>query len=110
MEFHPKWVAWETTRRCNLRCVHCRSSSEAQVCGAPDFDTQTAFRVIDNLCAFASPVLVLSGGEPLLREDIFEIAAYGTHKGLRMCMATNGTLVTDAICERILASGIRMVS
>jgi radical SAM protein with 4Fe4S-binding SPASM domain len=110
MEFHPKWVAWELTRRCNLRCVHCRSSSEAEVCGHPDFDTQTAFRIIDNICAFASPVLVLSGGEPLLREDIFEIADHGTQKGLRMCMATNGTLVTDAVCERILASGIRMVS
>jgi len=110
MEFHPKWVAWEMTRRCNLRCVHCRSSSEAEVCGHPNFDTQTAFRVVDNICAFASPVLVLSGGEPLLREDIFDIAAYGTQKGLRVCMATNGTLVTDAVCERILAAGIRMVS
>ncbi|MCL2011674.1 MAG: radical SAM protein [Cystobacterineae bacterium] len=110
MEFHPKWVAWEMTRRCNLRCVHCRSSSEAEVCGHPDFDTQTALRVVDNICAFSSPVLVLSGGEPLLREDIFEIAHYGTQKGLRMCMATNGTLVTDVICERMLASGICMVS
>ena len=110
MEFHPKWVAWEMTRRCNLRCIHCRSSSEAETCGHAEFDTPAAFGLIDNLCAFASPVLVLSGGEPLLREDIFDIAAYGTQKGLRMCMATNGTLVTDEVCRRMLDAGIRMVS
>jgi len=55
-------------------------------------------------------VVVLSGGEPLLRKDVFDIAAYGTEKGLRMCLATNGTLVTEEICHNIKESGIRMVS
>jgi radical SAM protein with 4Fe4S-binding SPASM domain len=65
---------------------------------------------MDELAECGSPVLVLSGGEPLLREDCFDLARYGTGKGLRMCLATNGTLVNDAVCEEIRQSGIRMVS
>lgn len=110
MEFSPKWIAWEITRRCNLRCVHCRSSSEMEAKGHPDFPTSEAFRVIDDIVSYAKPVVVLSGGEPLVRKDVFEIARYGTDKGLRMCLATNGTLVKDETCEEIKASGIRIVS
>ena len=110
MEFSPKWIAWEITRRCNLRCVHCRSSSEMEAKGHPDFPTSEAFRVIDDIVSYAKPVVVLSGGEPLIRKDVFEIARYGTDKGLRMCLATNGTLVNDETCENIKASGIRIVS
>jgi MoaA/NifB/PqqE/SkfB family radical SAM enzyme len=110
MEFTPKWIAWEITRRCNLRCVHCRSSSEMEMKGHPDFSTEEAYRVLDDIVSYAQPVVVLSGGEPLTRKDVFEIAQYGTAKGLRMCLATNGTLVTDDICEKIKQSGIRIVS
>lgn len=110
MEFEPKWIAWEITRRCNLKCVHCRSSSELSAKGHPDFSLDEAKRVLDDIVSFASPVMVLSGGEPLLRPDVFDIAAYGTAKGLRMCLATNGTLVTQEICDRIKAVSIRMVS
>ncbi len=110
MEFAPKWIAWEITRRCNLRCVHCRSSSEMEAKGHPDFSTEEAYRVLDDIVSYASPVVVLSGGEPLSRADVFDIARYGTDKGLRMCLATNGTLVNDEVCEKIKASGIRIVS
>jgi len=110
MEFTPKWIAWEITRRCNLRCVHCRSASEMEMKGHPDFSTEEAYRVLDDIVSYAQPVVVLSGGEPLTRKDVFEIAQYGTNKGLRMCLATNGTLVTDDICEKIKQSGIRIVS
>jgi len=110
MEFTPKWIAWEITRRCNLKCIHCRSSSEIEVKGHPDFSTQEAFRIIDDIISYAKPVIVLSGGEPLLRKDVFEVARYGTEKGLRMCLATNGTLVDDKICEKIKNSGIKIVS
>lgn len=110
MEFTPKWIAWEITRRCNLRCVHCRSASEMEVKGHPDFPTEEAFRVIDDIAGYAKPVLVLSGGEPLIRPDVYDIAKYGTEKGLRMCLATNGTLVTDEVCGKIKGSGIQIVS
>ena len=110
MEFSPKWIAWEITRRCNLRCVHCRSSSQLEVEGHPDFSLDEAKRVLDDIHSYASPVVVLSGGEPLLRPDVFDIARYGTALGLRMCLATNGSLVTADICRQITESGIRMVS
>ncbi|MEW6215366.1 MAG: radical SAM protein [Nitrospirota bacterium] len=110
MEFIPKWIAWEITRRCNLKCIHCRSSSEIEVKDHPDFSTKEAFRIIDDITGYAKPVVVLSGGEPLLRKDVFEIAKYGTDKGLRMCLATNGTLVNDEICDKIKTSGIKIAS
>lgn len=109
-EFLPKWIAWEITRRCNLKCIHCRSSSEIEVKNHPDFSTHEAFRIINDIASFAKPVIVLSGGEPLLRKDVFEIARYGTDRGFRMCLATNGTLVTDEICEKIKSADIKIVS
>src|SRR5512143_4098184 len=109
MEFVPKWIAWEVTRRCNFNCVHCRSASTMN-----SFDTaftlDKAKKLIDDIASFATPVIVLSGGEPLLRTDVFDIAAYGTSKGLRMCMATNGSLVTEEVCQKMKSSGIKMVS
>jgi radical SAM protein with 4Fe4S-binding SPASM domain len=78
--------------------------------GHPDFTTEEGYRVIDDIASYAKPVVVLSGGEPLLREDVFDFARYGTEKGLRMCIATNGMLVTDEICEKMNASSVRMVS
>lgn len=110
MDFVPKWIAWEITRRCNLHCVHCRSSSQLAIEGHPDVPLVEAKRILDEIRAYANPVMVLSGGEPLLRPDVFEIAAHGTSLGLRMCLATNGSLVTPDICRSIKESGIKMVS
>ena len=110
MDFEPKWIAWEITRRCNLKCVHCRSSSELEAANHPDFTFQEAQAILDDIAGYASPVMVLSGGEPLLRPDVFDIARYGNSKGFRMCLATNGTLVTDDICRQIKDAEIKMVS
>lgn len=107
--YEPKWLAWEITGRCNLNCIHCRSSS-TMGSDQGDFTLAEAKALIDDITSFAHPVVVLSGGEPLLREDVFDIAAYGTEKGLRMALATNGSLVDDTICSRIKESGIRIVS
>jgi radical SAM protein with 4Fe4S-binding SPASM domain len=76
----------------------------------PDFPTHEAYRIIDDIASYARPVIVLSGGEPLLRDDVFDMAKYGTDRDLRMCLATNGTLVTDEVCDKISSSGIRIVS
>ncbi len=88
MQFEPKWIAWEITRRCNLRCIHCRSSSENTVLEHPDPTKEECLKIIDDITSYAKPVLVLTGGEPLLREDFFEIADYAGKKGLRVCLAT----------------------
>jgi heme b synthase len=108
-EFVPKWMAWEITRRCNLNCIHCRSAS-GMASAEGGFSTEEAFSLIDDIASSYQPVLVLTGGEPLLRKDVFEIAAYGTSRGLRMCLATNGTLITGEICRKIKECGIKMVS
>ncbi|MFQ6069646.1 MAG: radical SAM protein [Candidatus Aminicenantales bacterium] len=108
MKFEPKWIAWEATPRCNLRCIHCRSAANPE--NKEVFSTEDAFNLIDNIASFCSPVFVLSGGEPLLRKDVFEIASYGTEKGFRVCLATNGTLINDERCRRIKDSGICLVS
>lgn len=108
-EFLPKWIAWETTQKCNLRCVHCRCSSEL-TSSEGDFSTEEGKQLLKEIADFSKPVVVLSGGEPLLREDIFELAEYGTSLGLRMCMASNGALVTDEICRKMKQADIKMVS
>jgi AdoMet-dependent heme synthase len=104
-----RMVAWEVTRSCNLACVHCRASA---LCGPyqGELDTDRCKKLLDEIAAFSAPVIILTGGEPLLRPDIFEIASYGNDKGLRMVMATNGTLVTEDIAKKMIASGIRRVS
>lgn len=108
MKFKLKWVAFEITPRCNLNCIHCRSASTE---GFPEIlSTSQAKKVIDNIFSFCSPVLVLSGGEPLLRKDLYEIISYGTKKGLRMCLATNGTLLNSENCQKLKDSGINLVS
>jgi len=108
-EFVPKWIAWETTQKCNLKCVHCRCSSEL-TSSSGDFDTAAGKRLLEEIAAYSKPVVVLSGGEPLLRPDIFELAEHGTSLGLRMCMATNGALVNDEVCEQMKRVDIKMVS
>lgn len=102
-------VAWEVTRRCNLSCVHCRASSLAGPYPG-ELDTAQCLRILDEIGALGQPIIILTGGEPLLRDDIFEIACYGTKKGLRMVLATNGTLLTPEIVGKMLQAGIQRVS
>jgi len=104
-----RMVAWEVTRRCNLSCVHCRASSLSGPY-AGELDTARSLRLLDEIAAFSQPIIILTGGEPLLREDIYEIADHGTKKGLRMVLATNGTLLTPEIVGKMLQAGIQRVS
>jgi len=104
-----RMVAWEVTRSCNLACAHCRASSVSGPYEG-ELDTAACYHLLDEIAAFSQPVIILTGGEPLLRPDIWEIAAYGNRKGLRMVMATNGTLVTEEVAKKMLAAGIRRVS
>lgn len=104
-----RMIAWEVTRNCNLNCAHCRAAAS---CGpySGELSTDQCLKLVDDIASVSLPVIILTGGEPLLRPDIFEIAAYGTDKGLRMVMATNGTLVTPAVVRKMIESGIQRVS
>lgn len=102
-------VAWETTRNCNLSCVHCRASATNGPY-AGELDTEHSFKLLDQIAGVGKPIIILTGGEPLLRDDIFDIARYGDSLGLRMVMAPNGTLITPEVAEKMAASGIRRIS
>jgi heme b synthase len=102
-------VAWEVTRRCNLNCVHCRAASERGPYPG-ELPRSRCFEILDEIAQIAKPIVILTGGEPLLREDIWDIALHGTELGLRMVMATNGTMITPEIVERMKSSGVKRVS
>src|SRR5579864_7807246 len=105
----PRLVFWELTKGCNLRCIHCRASA-TELSSPQDLSTRKAQEIIDQIAAVANPILVLSGGEPLYRSDIFELARYATDKGLRVALATNGTLVTKQVAQMISESGVKRVA
>jgi len=102
-------VAWETTRRCNLACKHCRAVAEDHPYDN-ELDTQASFKLLQQIREVGEPIIILTGGEPLLRHDIFDIAAFGTKIGLRMVMAPNGTLITKESAGKMKDSGIKRIS
>lgn len=108
-EFKPRLIFWEVTKGCNLRCVHCRATA-TELSSPNDLPTTKALNLIKQVSQYALPILVLSGGEPLFRRDIFELAAYANECGLRVALATNGTMVTPEIARKIVAAGVRRVS
>ncbi|MDI6827124.1 MAG: radical SAM protein, partial [Armatimonadota bacterium] len=101
-------VVWNCTRRCNLRCIHCYSDSE-NVSYSNELSTSEARAMIEDLAEFHVPVLLFSGGEPLMREDVFDLAAFAKEKGIRPVLSTNGTLITKHVALRIKQSGFGYV-
>jgi AdoMet-dependent heme synthase len=102
-------IFWETTKACNLECKHCRAVPVKGL-GPLDLTTPEAFALMEGIAEIARPVFILSGGEPLYRPDIFDIAKYGKALGFRMALATNGTLVDADIARRVEDAGISRVS
>jgi heme b synthase len=105
----PRVLAVEVTRRCNLRCIHCRAASTGDAPeGRLSLDDYRAF--FADVASLASPVVILTGGEPLLRADVFDIAAAARQEGLRVALSTNGTLLDAGMAARIKAAGIEACS
>jgi len=107
--FDLRLLFWETTVGCNLRCAHCRASAEPGR-SPEEMDTKQALHFVDQIAEFSKPILVLSGGEPLYRPDILDIAAHAKGKGLNVALATNGTLVDRHMAKAIREAGISRVS
>jgi heme b synthase len=105
----PRLVFWELTTGCNLRCVHCRASA-TELMSPNDLSYAESCRVVDQIAEYAPLILVLSGGEPLWRRDVFDLAQRARSRGLRVALATNGTLVDEAMAERIRDAGIERVA
>lgn len=102
-------VSWEITRSCNLHCRHCRAAARKGPYQG-ELTTAECKRVLRNIAAFARPIIILTGGEPMLRPDIYHIAEYGTGLGLRIVMASCGALLTEETCSTLKTAGIRRIS
>jgi heme b synthase len=103
-------VFWETTVACNLECVHCRRLEVAAELARNDLTHEEGLRLIDQIAEVGSPILVFSGGEPLMRPDVFELAAHARSRGLRIALASNGTMVNRALAQRISEAAFERVS
>jgi len=110
--FIPFLIAWNLTKRCNLRCAHCYLSAGERDAGAVDeLTTEECLRVVDELCTVnPASILVLTGGEPLLRKDLPDIARYASQKGMMVVVGTNGTLLTDQKVKKLQDVGVMGVS
>ena len=93
-------VAWEITRNCNLLCAHCRASAGGDYY-KDELSTEECYGVIDQILEVGRPIIILTGGEPLVRQDVFSIARYAVTKGVRVVMGTNGTLVTEEVAAKL---------
>ncbi|MDI6807732.1 MAG: radical SAM protein [Candidatus Eisenbacteria bacterium] len=101
-------VIWNMTNRCNLHCIHCYSESKDRVY-AGELTTDEGEKFINDLAEFRVPVLLFSGGEPLLRKDIFRLGSHAVEKGIRVVISTNGTLITGNVAAAIRKTGFSYV-
>jgi AdoMet-dependent heme synthase len=106
----PFTIAWEVTRACAYACVHCRADAQHQP--APDeLSSEESYRLIDRLAEFGSPILVFTGGDPMMRRDLFDLVAYATQKGLRCSLTPTATaLPTQSRLQKAREAGIRRIA
>ncbi len=102
-------IAWEVTSACNLACKHCRAEAQLEP-SQGELSTEEALGLIDTFPETGNPIIIFTGGEPLMRPDVFELVAHAKSKGLRCVMAPNGTLLTPEIAKRLKEVGIERCS
>ncbi|MFQ5683695.1 MAG: radical SAM protein [Candidatus Binatia bacterium] len=112
MEFSTHSISWNITQRCNLNCAHCYLDADfRQGCRTDELGTEECFQVVDQIAEVnPNALLILTGGEPLLRKDLFDIARYATGKGFVVVVGTNGTPLNEEIADRLVDSGIKGAS
>lgn len=108
-KFIPLIISWNVTRKCNLKCSHCYINAASGEY-TDELNTEESKRLIDQISEVSRPLLILSGGEPLLRKDVFELIQYGTQKGLRMGLGSNGALIDNDVAKKLKEAGIKTVS
>jgi len=101
-------VVWNVTRRCNLKCVHCYAHAK-NTSFDNELSTEQGKQLIDDLAGFGSPVMLFSGGEPLVRKDLPQLAAYAVKKGMRAVISTNGTLITPEMARNLKEIGLSYI-
>lgn len=100
-------ISWNTTNRCNLKCSHCYRDSGKEVQG--ELNTEEAKKLIAQIAKANFKIMIFSGGEPLMRDDIFELINYASKAGLRSVLGTNGTLISKEMAQRLKDSGISAI-
>ncbi len=111
MQFVPHVVAWNLTRRCNLECAHCYIAAGPGETADGELPTADCLRIIDEILAVnPAPLLILSGGEPLQRDDLPQIAGHASRGGATVVVGTNGTLLTDERIAQLKAAGVQGVA
>jgi len=101
-------IVWNVTRRCNLKCVHCYAHAK-NIASDNELSTEQGKELINDLAEFGSPVMLFSGGEPLVRKDLPQLAAYAVEKGMRAVISTNGTLITPTMARTLKEIGLSYV-
>lgn len=104
----PITVVWNFTNRCNLNCLHCHQDS-SPTCSDPELTTSQAFEVIDNMADAGVAILTFSGGEPVLRPDLYDAVERANDQGILCTIASNGTLITQKVAEDLAKAGVRRV-
>ena len=108
-QFVPLVMSWNVTRECNMKCSHCYiNATEKKL--ANELTTMEGKNLMDQISKVSKPLLILSGGEPLLRPDIYELIQYGASKGLKMGLGSNGSLIDDKVATKLKEAGIATVS
>lgn len=105
----PRVIAWEVTRQCHLSCAHCRAAAKSTPY-EHELTTDECRKVIDSIASFSKPLIIFTGGEPMLREDIYELIAYASEKGCRPVLAPCGKYLTDESVARLQQVGCGGVS
>ena len=108
-KFVPLILSWNVTRKCNMKCSHCYINADTKE-SITELTTEEAKKLIDQICEVSKPLLVLSGGEPLLRPDIYDLVRYGASKGLKMGIGSNGSLIETDAAKKLKEAGIETVS
>ncbi len=102
-------IAWEVTRSCNLACQHCRAEAHTEPYPG-ELSTEEAKALIDTFPSVGNPIIIFTGGDPMMRADVYELMAYATAKGLRCVMSPNGTLITPETARKIREAGVQRCS
>ncbi|BFH73146.1 radical SAM protein [Sulfurisphaera javensis] len=100
-------ITWNLTYKCNLRCLHCYINASPN--GEEGLSTEEALKLVDQMTEIKIPLLIMSGGEPLMRKDFFEIAEYASKKGIKLALSTNGTLISEKVAEKLKEIGFMYI-
>lgn len=106
-QYKPSLLSWNLTKKCNLKCPHCYL--EAGRAADHELTTEECLGLIDEMKALGTEMVILTGGEPLLRKDIYDIASYASSQGLWVVMGTNGVLISDRVAQKMVECGVKGV-